>query len=71
MQSTPSLPLLPGPIRQDGVLYPGQVELLDLLTVYLWWTELIEVELFLHLTVCKQKKKNKKQKTTKKTVYLR
>ena len=56
MQSTPSLPSLPGPlwsgmIAPDRVLFMGQIGL----TVYLCHTESFEIELFLNLTVSKIK----------------
>ena len=61
MWSTPSLPLLPGPLRAevvapDGVLSMSQRELLDIKTVckqMTCWIELLEIELFDHLSVCK------------------
>ena len=56
MQSTPSLSSLPSPlwsrvIAPDRVLSMGQIEL----NVYFYETELLEIELFWHLTVCGQK----------------
>ena len=59
IQSTPSLPSLPGPlwarvVAPDRVLSMGQIELFDNKILYLRWTELLEIELFDHLTVCKQ-----------------
>ena len=38
----------------DKVLSMGQIELFFILTEYLCWTELFEIELFDHLTVSKQ-----------------
>ena len=63
IQSTllwPSLPgpLWPGVVAPDSVLSLGQIELLDYLnyvqTNDLCGIEMFEIELFLHLTVCKQ-----------------
>ena len=45
MQSTPSLPSLPGPLRPKVVAHDR------VLSVYLWLTELIEIELFCHSAV--------------------
>ena len=61
MQSTPSLPLLPGPLwpgveAPDRVLSMGQIKLLDIKIVYLKKIELFEIERFLHLTALKLKK---------------
>ena len=42
-------------IAPDKVLSIGQIELFEILTEYLSLTELFEIELFYHLTVCKQK----------------
>ena len=74
IQSTSSLPLLPGPlwpgmVVPDRVLFMGQIELECVLMLnwigwdetvltfklYLNQTELFEIELFWHLTECKQK----------------
>ena len=44
-----SSPLYPGLVSLDGVLSMGQIELL-----HLNWIELFEIELFYHLTMCKQ-----------------
>ena len=59
MWSTPSLPSLPcqlwpGVAALDRTLNIGQIELFDLKTVYLCYTELFEIELFLHSTLCIQ-----------------
>ena len=59
MQSTPSLPSLPDPlwsrvVAPDRVLSMAQIELFHIKTLYLGWIELFEIELFDHLTVCKQ-----------------
>ena len=63
MRSTPSLPLLPGPlwpgvIAPDRILSVGQIEFFDIQTECkkrFRQIEFLEVELFDHLTVCKQK----------------
>ena len=60
MWSTLSLPSLPGPlwprvVVPDRILSMGQIELFDIWTVYLCLPELFGIELFDHLTVCKQK----------------
>ena len=51
-------PLSPGVVAPDRVLSMDQEELFDhlncVLTNDLCWTELFEIELFDHLTVCKQ-----------------
>ena len=57
--SLPSLPgsLWPGLVAPDRVLSMGQIELFDIQTVQtndLCLIELFEVELFDHLTMCKQ-----------------
>ena len=62
MQSTSSLPLLPGPlwlgvVGLDRVLSMGQIELFDFETVQtkdLYLIELLEIELCEYLTVHKQ-----------------
>ena len=62
MRSSPSLPSLPGPLCPGGVaidriLSMGQIKLFDIQTKCkqdLCWIELLEIELFDHLTVCKQ-----------------
>ena len=59
MRSTPSLPSLPGSlwlgvVAPDKILCMGQIALFNILTVYLCNTELLEIKLFDHLTVCKQ-----------------
>ena len=66
MQSTPLLPLLPGPIW-SGVVEPDKCPMYGLNrtkpcflhntafcieTAYLCWIELFEIELFWHLTLC-------------------
>ena len=63
MLSTPLLPSLPGPlwlreVVPERVLSMGQTELFDIKTVCKQMTyliELLENELFYHLTVCKEK----------------
>ena len=58
--NTPSLPLLLDPLRPglvvlDRVLSLSQIELFDIWPVNdLCWIELLEIELFAHLTVYKQ-----------------
>ena len=60
MWSTPSLPLIPGPSRSgvvvpDRILSMGQIEVWHLnweQTNDLGLIELLEIELFDHLTVC-------------------
>ena len=57
MQNTPLLPLLPGSlwlgvVKPDRVLSMGQIELNCLFKQKL---NLLTIELFLHLTVCKLK----------------
>ena len=63
MWSTPSLPLLKGPlwpgeVTPDRVLSMGQIELFDILnwvqTNDLYKTELLIIKLFDHLSVCEQ-----------------
>ena len=59
MRSTSTVPLLPGPlyprvVAPNRVLSMGQIEMFDIQAVYLGWTDLFEVALFDHLTVCKQ-----------------
>ena len=63
MWSTPSLPSLPGllwpgVIAPDRVIARGQIKLFDFQTeckqmIYAK-TEFLEIELFLHLTICKK-----------------
>ena len=59
MQSTTSLPLVPG-LQWPGMVAPDMIRSIDLIepfdieTVYLCQTELFEIELFDYLTVCKQ-----------------
>ena len=57
MQNTPLLPLLPGTlwnrvVEPDRVLSMGQIDVFDIFTVYLCWTELFEIEMFDHLYNC-------------------
>ena len=60
MQSTPSSPshpgsLWPGSIAPDRVLSMGKIELFDIKqSANLRKIELLEIELFIHLTKCKQ-----------------
>ena len=56
MRSTPSLPSLPGPllpvaVAPDKALSMGQIKLNSVLMLN--W--IVKIELFWHLTVCKQK----------------
>ena len=56
MRNTPLLPLLPGSlwprvVAPDRALSLDQIELFYIQTVYIYRTELLEIELFLHLTV--------------------
>ena len=60
MRRTPSLLSLPGSlwsrvVGPDRVLYMGQIEVLDISTVYYAIAECFGIKLFLHLAVCKQK----------------
>ena len=60
MWCTPLLPLSPDPhwievVATDMLLSLGQIELFDIQTVYLCYTELLKIELLDLLTVCKQK----------------
>ena len=48
-------PFWPIVIIPDRVLSIGQIKLFDIQIVYICETELFEIELFLHLTMCKQK----------------
>ena len=59
MRNTPSLSLLPdrlwpGVVAPDGVLSMDQIELFNISTNDLSLVELFELELYYHLTVCKQ-----------------
>ena len=59
MQSTLSLPLLPGPlwprvVAPDRILSMDHIELFDIQTNDLRLIKLFQIELFDHLTVCKQ-----------------
>ena len=59
MQSTHSFSLLAGPlwpevVAPDRVLSMDQIELSDMQTNDLCWIELFEIEVFDHLTACKQ-----------------
>ena len=54
--SLPSLlgPLWPGVVVLDNVQSMNQIEVFDIWTMYLCQTDLFGIELFLHLTVCKE-----------------
>ena len=54
MRSTPLLPSLPGPlwpgvVAPDSVLYICQIEQFLVLKLYLCWTKLFEIELFIRI----------------------
>ena len=58
MRGTPSVPSFPGPawpevVAPERVLSMGQIELFNIQTVHVWKTEMLEIELFLYLTVYK------------------
>ena len=41
-------------VAPDWLLSIGQIEVFEIYADYLCYTELLEIELFLHLSVCKQ-----------------